>query len=490
MNAQALFRRFLALTPRTRHLAIACVVLGFGILSFACVLARDTRVSLFAAPLLPDQVAEVEERLAAWNVPAIVTADAIRIDANKRSDLLLRLAVAGVPHAHVASSSEQLGKAGALTPQSVLAAQEREGLAGDLALALRGIAGVSDARVIVAPARAGTYADERDAPATASVRLVLAPGAHIEPARVAAIATFVANAVPGLAAEHVAILDDRGEALDARETAPGGAEVQAALQSAIDAAFGTGAAIVRVRVDRDERSTSVHETRRQPLGTGTIARESSDERFASEKRRYAKTTATEDRGSLIRDERVEGAAGRVARISVAVVVDAARRVDLRAVRALADATAGIDRKRGDVVSVLAVPFGRSAAPVLGAGPWWLAFAGSAPQLLALVAVLAVLVLGGRPAARAFVRIVERAEMRAATKAVAGAPPDRVRVALAGEPPHTAAAIISALPAATATAVLDLYPPDERAAIVRRLSRERNPLLEDVDPIAYVASRHG
>lgn len=61
-------------------------------------------------------------------------------------------------------------------------------------------------------------------------------------------------------------------------------------------------------------------------------------------------------------------------------------------------------------------------------------------------------------------------------------PSHVRGALANEPPHTAAAIISALPAATATAVLDMYPPEERAAIVRRMSRAAAPVVPDYETV--------
>jgi flagellar M-ring protein FliF len=488
MNIGGWIARVRALSTRTQIVlgaAAVCVVVGVFAAAFV---ARDTRVALFAGAMQADQLAEIEERLAAWNVPFVATGDNVRVDAARRNDLLLRLAVAGLPHPHLAATTEALGKAGALTPQSVLEAQERDGLAADLALALRGIAGVLDARVIIAPARNGTYADERDAPATASVRLTLAPGTRLEAARVAAIASFVANGVPGLAPERVALLDDRGDALGATDATPGAAEIETALQTAIDGAFGSGAAIVRVRVERDERALSVRETDRRPFGSGTIAREASDERFATDKRRYAKTTTTEDRGSAVREERSESAPGRIARVSVAVVVDSARTLDFAAIRALADATAGIDRKRGDVVTVTPVRFARALPLQQTTGVPWLAFAAVAPQAATIALFLVVAAVAGRPAARLVVRAVERAELRAASAAVAGAPPHHVRGALAGEPPHTAAAIISALPAATAAAVLELYPPEERAAIVRRLSRARSPLANEVDPFAFVEAR--
>ena len=83
--------------------------------------------------------------------------------------------------------------------------------------------------------------------------------------------------------------------------------------------------------------------------------------------------------------------------------------------------------------------------------------------------------------------LERSTVRAASHAVSGLAPSRVRNALVHEPPHAAAAIISALPAATAAAVLELYPQHEREAIVRRMQRPHNPLFGDPDE--YVR-RHG
>jgi len=110
----------------------------------AAVLARDTRVALFATPMRPEQQAEVEERLAAWSVPYGSDSGNVRVERGKRSELLLRLALAGVPHPHLSGSDEVLAHIGALTPQSVLEAQTRDALAADLALGLRGLDGVAE----------------------------------------------------------------------------------------------------------------------------------------------------------------------------------------------------------------------------------------------------------------------------------------------------------------------------------------------------------
>ena len=104
-------RRASAGSARSRVALTALGTLGF----FA---SRDTRVALFATPLRAEQLAEVEQRLAAWNVPYERSATTCASSRAKRGELLLRLSLAGVPHAHLAGSDETLAHVGALTPQT------------------------------------------------------------------------------------------------------------------------------------------------------------------------------------------------------------------------------------------------------------------------------------------------------------------------------------------------------------------------------------
>jgi flagellar biosynthesis/type III secretory pathway M-ring protein FliF/YscJ len=470
-------------SPRARLLAVlaVAVLIAVGALGFSA--SRDTRVALFATPLRGDQLAEVEQRLAAWNVPHATSSDNVRVDRGKRGELLLRLSLAGVPHAHLAGSEEVLAHVGALTPQTVLEAQTRDALAADLALGLRGVDGVADARVVIAPSSGGVYADETRRDASASVRVTLAPGARLAARTVAGIKAFVAGGVPALDVERVTVLDDRGLALDGEggDDAP---DVQTALQSALDAAFGAGVTIVRVHREPLGERRDVRDVRRAAVD-GSIARATTDERYASTAKKYSKSSATEDRGSRTHEEHRVASAGATARLTVAVFVDAARRLDLAKIRALASAAAGVRADRGDAVSVEAVAFGDGAPRAVRAARapgWVLSFASVLPQAFTAIAVVLAVLFGAKPLASAAARAVESASARTAAREVALIPPARVRGALEGEPPHVAAAIISALPAVTATAVLELYAPDERAAIVRRLARANAslvPLPEDL-----------
>jgi flagellar biosynthesis/type III secretory pathway M-ring protein FliF/YscJ len=432
---------------------------------------RDERVTLFATPLYADQLTEVQTRLAGWGIAFAPLADNVRVDPHKRAELLLRLSLAGIPHRHLATSDETFAHVNALTPQSILEAQTRDALAADLAQGLRGLDGVADARVIVAPASSGAYADETSRDASASVRISLTPGTHLAPATVAGIRAFVAGGVPGLDAERVTVIDDRG-ALDGASATQDDTSVQASLQSALDAAFGTATTIVRVHREPFGEARDEHDVKRVPLA-GDLNRTSGDERYASPQKKYQKQTTTEERGSETRELHRTAAPDATARLSVAIFVDGARAIDLDKIRTLAAAAAGIDERRGDTLRVEAVRFAATApAAVRGIDAWAIAglFAGTLPQLALVAGAIALASLGARPAYALLVRAVEAAGVRSAARESTGLPPARVRGALAGEPPHVAAAVISALPAATAAAVLELYPPEERAQIVRRLAR--------------------
>jgi flagellar M-ring protein FliF len=472
-----LLARWSALSPRARGASTCAAVAIAFVAIVAGIVAARPHAALFATPLHPEQLAEVEDRLASWNVAFVPSADNVTVDASQRSELLLRLSLAGVPHAHVASSGEALAQIGALTPQAVIDAQARAGLAGDLELALRGVAGVDDAQVIVAPARTATFADESATGASASVRLHVRDGARLSNEAIEGIRQFVAAGVPDLDPSRVTILDDAGVALNGSGGGDDASDLQASLQSALDAAFGAGATIVRVRGERDPRAQQSHVTRDAPLGALSLS--GTDESFGGDGRRYEKRERTEQRGDERRDIVTTQTPGRLARLSVAVFVDASRDLDVAAIRALAAATVGIDPHRGDTLGVEPVAFARDRVPHRDA--WWLAYGAIVP-LLPAVAIAIVALLGLRlvlpPLRATATALIERIGIARTREAVRGFAPSHVASVLREEPPHAAAAIISALPAATAAAVLDLYPAAERSAIVRRMARPRSALIPD------------
>jgi flagellar M-ring protein FliF len=475
--------------PRSSRLLgaiIGTVAVAFSIA--ATMFMHPARTALFAAPLHPEQLAEVEERLASWNVTFTPAADNVVVDAGRRNDLLLRLSLAGVPHPHLSSTGEALAGIGVLTPQSVVDAQTRAGLAGDIEAGLRGVDGIDDARVIVAPAKRAEFADETEQNASASVRLRLRAGARLGRSVVDGIRSFVAASVPELQADRVTILDDRGVALGQGEIAGNeGGDLQGSLQSALDTAFGAGTAIVRVRAEYGGARVSRRDVRRLPIGIAPIDGTRRSESFDGGGKRYRRMEEGEERGSETHEVVSQAQPGGLKRLSTAVFVDQSHAADIAKIRDLAAATVGYDPGRGDVLAVEAVDFRR--APLLRNDGWGLLY-GMAVSLAPVVVLTAGLVLCTRLAmphvGTAIQSLMERSAVERASKTAAGIPPARVRSMLEREPAHAAAAIISALPAATATAVLELYPPHERETIVARMQRGHSPAM---DGAAELLRRH-
>ena len=468
--------RWAHLSQRHRVLVAIGAPLCIALLSVFVAIVHPARTPLFARALSSSQMNEVQTTLAGWNVPFTPVDGNIIVNAADRNTLLLRLSIAGLPRSTIQNSHDALSQISALTPESVIDAQARNGLAGDIELALRGIDGIDDAQVIIAPAQRGDFADEPGAQASASVRLHVQVGTLLSRAKRDGIKRFVAAAVPGLHAARVTILGDSGAADSPSDAA---AQLAREAQSALDAVFGPGVTIVRVHETRDYESVLRSDVQRSPLGT--VNSTTSVEHFSGAGKAYDKQSIAQEYGTRTQRTDVRHSSGGVARLSVAVAVDAAQHFDLSAIRAIVAASVGIDPKRGDVVVVTALPFARTASPKRDS--WWLAYGALVPLLpalaIAVAIVLSVRMLLG-PMMHVVRRWSERTFIAKAQNAVVGHSPDRVKDALRNEPVHAAAAILSALPTATAAAVLDLYPDSERRAILLRMQREQSPLIPDAE----------
>ena len=483
-HVQALFHRIRGLPASARIVGIVVFGLFAAFAVVVAILGRPDRVALFANPLHAEQLGEVQEQLAAWNVPFSPDTGNVIVDAAQRNNLLLRLSLAGVPHAHVETTDEALANVGVLTPQAVIDAQARSGLAGDIEVALRSVDGVDDAHVIVAPAQSAEFADQSARPATASVRLQLHPGVRLSREAVTGIRRFVAASVAGLDRANVTILDDRGVALDDEVDAQDDSDsLQSSLQSALDGALGAGVAIVRVHAEYTNAATEEHQTRHSLLGGDPIERTVQSESYDGGGKRYARNDERDERGSQTDESVTRADPGAVARISTAVFVDAIRGADLAKVRELAAATVGYDPHRGDELTVEAVAFHRILQQKHDG--WFLLYGAIVPVLPTVAIVIGLLAFGRYLLPRVHEMLegaLEREAIAQTSRTVAGYAPARVRGALANEPPHAAAAIISALPAATAAAVLELYPPHEREAIVKRMQRVVGPVIPSADEV--------
>jgi flagellar M-ring protein FliF len=437
---------------RTPTIAVVGALMAASIVAVVAVHSAAP-VALFDAPLQPRQAAEVAQALTLWNEPfsADPHGTQIFVTERRRHDLLVRLALADLPHRYVPTTADVLqSQDNPLTPPEVVDDRRRTGIEGDLVLGLRRIDGVADATVVIAPASGDAFADAGErAPPSASVQLILQSGAQLSTPTVAGIRRFVAAGYPGLNPDRVAVVDGSGALLGAPvdRAATREARIQHDVQSALDAALGVGAAIVRVNVRTAGSDQTVQSTRVVPHGlldadTGREVGAENGRKLSKERtaRHYAYDTIVEHRTTP---------ADALGRISVAVFLDAARTdaASTSAITALVRAAAGADLDAGDDVVVEAVPFASKPQEPGAAAP-------PVPLARAVVPVTAILLA----IAVGFTFLPQRVHKRP-DPTVAG-----LRTSLDRESPRTVAYILSTLPAGLRDRVLESYGPVRRANV--------------------------
>ncbi len=445
---------------RTPALAVA---LGLALV-MALALAgskMSTLVPLFSTPLHPSQAIEVERALTIWNegFSADQQHAQIFVNANRRRDVLLRLTLAGLPHRYVPTTADVLDQPqNALVPQTVIDDRRRAGIEGDLIAGLRRINGVADASIIIAPAVDDPFGDSRTQ-AAASVQVVMQSGAQLSTTAVGGIKRFVAASYPGLAADRVVVVDGSGSAVSAQapvadRASSREARLQASIQSALDAVFGVGAAIVRVSVRSSGEERSQQSTRITPHGlleadSGKEQGADSGKHFerVRSRERYAYDTVVESRAAH---------ADAIAHVAVAVFLDAhtigADRSAL--VADLVRAAAGAELASGDEVVVRTLPFRDHEA--VASSPRW----ASLRRILAPALILIGLGVLGLAALRSHAAAQVGSETAAAVE---------LHGALQRELPHTAAYVLSSMPKRVRDHVLREYPVDQRERILRHMN---------------------
>jgi flagellar M-ring protein FliF len=459
----ALTGRALAWVERRRASMIAAVLFVAAVAAAATLAARSYGdATLFDAPLRPSQAREIERALTLWNesYSSDAAGTQLYVPASRRRDVLLRLTLAGLPRPYVPTTADILAEpVSAMAPRSLLDDRRRAGITGDLTETLRRISGVADASVILTPAGEDPFAPDPATP-SAAVQLVLEPNARLERRIIEGIRRLVAAAVIGLAPERVTVTDSEGALLDSGtqpdQSTSRESRLQASVQSALDAVFGAGASVVRVRVVTAGSDVSLQSTRITPHGLldVDVGREHGHEStriFDKERhvQHYAYDTDVEHRTT---------AADSVRRISVAVFLDA-RRIDASRrddVTGVVRAAAGADLGAGDTVVVAMLPFAASTPAAQNPPPG--ASSHSAPALIAIPAAAAcALVTAG-----AFWRRRRDIDPLAAAPSDDHAP--AVGATIVAETPRTAAYVLCGMPPGLRARVLAEFDATRRSAI--------------------------
>ncbi len=336
------------------------------------------------------------------------------------------------PDAEVMLDKLQLGSSSAVEALRLKQAQEAE-----LSRSIAMIAGVESARVHLAlPERSAFVRDTL--PPTASVVLSLRPGFRLAASQAEAIINLVSSSVPGLAGEHVSVIDQRGQLLsdgpaDALDRLTDRQSQQRArleelyrnrILALLSPLTGPENLSVQVNLDMDFSVTEVQDqqiipdsatvlseesqsaTTDQPTARGipggvsntppaaaatTGAKPEAQGPASTAQSQSASSKRTYDVGRRVQTTRP--GAPRVVKVNAAVLVGAVAGQDAQAIalrladmERLVKGAVGFDPARGDMVTVLAQPFIQTAAD----GTAVLPEQAAAPGLLADWRILAAL----------------------------------------------------------------------------------------------------
>jgi flagellar M-ring protein FliF len=282
----------------------------------------------------------------------------------------------------------------------------RRALQGELMRTITSLAPVEGARIHLALPEKRLFRAQQQA-ATASVIIKLHEGRRLKEAQLQGIIHLVAGSVEGLDSEHVTVVDSSGKALSksraddaAGGNSPGNLDYQqtvetrleARAQSMLDRALGAGNSLVRVTavVDFDQRERV--EEALDPDGAVVVSEQASSEKGSSEMtggvpgvvsnlqdgaQATTKTTPSSRSEETVNYElskvvsKTVESVGSIKSLSVSVLVadrltPGAEGADptqtprsskeLREIETMVQTALGINAERGDLISVVSMPF--------------------------------------------------------------------------------------------------------------------------------------
>ena len=265
-------------------------------------------------------------------------------------------------------------------------------LQGELTRTVQALAGVRSARVHVILADSGLF-KRSGAKARAAVTVALEPGAVLSQAQVRGIQRLVAASVPEIEVGDVVVLDETGTSL-ARGTGNAESDVSASqldlkrqvdqylegkLQRLLQEVVPKGTAAVSVDAALDEKQLKVTTDEPLPTTRGTATARAAGVLLKERQSQHGRTAGLmQTTGDAVDDDSIDSEheyvvghrteqslsnPGSIKRVSVAVVIQGApAELTGGALEQLVINALGVDRSRGDSVSVLLLP--ALPAPVL------------------------------------------------------------------------------------------------------------------------------
>ncbi|MDE2307707.1 MAG: flagellar M-ring protein FliF [Xanthomonadaceae bacterium] len=221
--------------PAARQLLLLVAVAAAVALGVAVVLwSRGPNYGLLYGGLTQKDASAITQALQAGNTPYKLSSDgsSIMAPAADLAALRLKLASQGLPQG--TASSEAAGAGDSPFGMSDLAERTRyqQMLETDLGNTISGLQSIRAARVHLALPKPSAFIRDNQA-ASASVLVTLYPGRQLDAGQVAAIVHLVSASVPDLDARHVSVIDQQGQLLtgDAESSAAiGDARMRLATQ--------------------------------------------------------------------------------------------------------------------------------------------------------------------------------------------------------------------------------------------------------------------
>ena len=206
-------RQFAQQPAVQRALPAIATTTAIGIAAFAYFLSQSAPQAQLFAGLADADKSAVADALQTSGIAHSIdpVTGALTVDADKLHQARIALAGQGLPKAQPDGdsliASLPMGSSRAIEGETLRAAREAE-----LSRTIETIDSVKSARVHVAAAEPSLFVRE-DKPATASVMLTLQNGRSLSEGQVQAIRFLVASSVPGMNADQVSVIDQRGALL-------------------------------------------------------------------------------------------------------------------------------------------------------------------------------------------------------------------------------------------------------------------------------------
>lgn len=391
--------------PTSRKLSLVGVVL-VSLIFFAVLIiqARVADYSLLFANLSAGDAASVVEWLKDRKIPYQLKNDgqAIYIPADKVHETRLQLAGEGLPQGG-GVGFEIFDRQSFGMTDFAQKINFRRALQGELARTIASLAPVKGARVHLALPERRLFKSEQQQP-TASVIVKLEGGRRLSQAQINGIVNLVAGSVEGLEPEQVTIVDSTGKVLNKAESTlaadgtPAMLSHQAALearleqraQALLDRALGAGNSMVQVTAQIDFTKREKVEEIYDPKRTAVVSEQVTEEKsggqatggtvgigstlsgaqplVASTPSSRTEETTNYEVSKIV--SKMVDPVGDLTKLSVAVLV-ADRQVstedgkttfeprdakELASIEQMIRSALGISDQRGDVISVVSMPF--------------------------------------------------------------------------------------------------------------------------------------